>query len=66
MKLRSRFTNMKIFNVLGFGLMIVILKFLVPDLFAGLSNTLLAFFSSVTTILSAVNTHSMTAGYPLQ
>ena len=44
--------------------MIIMLKFLVPELFNGLQNTLLVFFSTVQTVLgAAVHPGSMTAGF---
>ena len=53
---------MNIFRVLGFGLLIVLLKFLVPEIFAGLQRTLLVFFDALQTILGSAKT-SMTAGF---
>lgn len=58
------FTSMKILRVVGFGLAIVMLKFLVPAVFAGLENTLLVFFETVRTILAGSKS-SMTAGFNL-
>ena len=43
---------MKILRVIGLGLAIVMLKFLVPRIFAGLENTLLTFFETLQTILA--------------
>jgi len=42
---------MKIMRVIGLGLTIIMLKFLIPQIFAGLENTLLAFFDSMQAVL---------------
>jgi len=55
---------MKILRVVGFGLLIVMLKFLVPTVFAGLESTLLVFFETIRTILAS-SKGSMTAGFNL-
>jgi hypothetical protein len=52
---------MKILRVLGFGLAIVMFKFLVPQIFAGLQNVLLAFFDTLETVMASAKS-SMTAG----
>ena len=51
---------MKILRVLGLGLLIIMLKFLVPEIFSGFQNMLLAFFGTLQTILGKADT-SMTA-----
>ncbi len=56
--------TMGIFKVLGLALLIIMLKFLVPKIFAGFENTLLVFFDTVQTILSTSKS-SMTAGFAL-
>lgn len=43
----SRQTNMKIFRALGLGLAIVMLKFLMPPVFEGLEDALVALFQTV-------------------
>jgi hypothetical protein len=53
---------MKILRVLGFGLLIIMLKFLVPEIFSGLQNTLLVFFDTIQTVLGSARS-SMTAGF---
>lgn len=53
---------MKIFQVFSLGLLIVMLKFLVPELFSGFQNTLLVFFSTIQGILT-LSQSSMTAGF---
>jgi len=55
---------MKILRVVGFGLSIVMLKFLVPSVFAGLENTLLVFLETIRTVLAS-SRESMTAGFNL-
>jgi hypothetical protein len=42
---------MKILRVFGLGLAIIMFKFLIPRVFAGFENTLLAFFESLQSIL---------------
>jgi hypothetical protein len=44
---------MKILRVFGLGLAIIMFKFLIPRVFAGFENTLLAFFESLQSILGA-------------
>ena len=51
---------MKILRVLGLGLLIITLKFLVPEIFSGFQNMLLTFFRTIQTVLGTANT-SMTA-----
>lgn len=46
---------MKILRVVGLGLAIIMLKFLVPKIFVGIENMLLAFFDSLTSIFSRVD-----------
>lgn len=53
---------MKIFSVFGLGLLIVMLQFLVPEIFTGLENTLLVFFQTIQTILASSQS-AMTAGF---
>jgi hypothetical protein len=57
---------MKIFSVLGFGLLILMLKFLTPKIFTGLENTLLVFFQTAQTILSSGTKSPFTAGFLAQ
>ena len=52
---------MKILRVLGFGFLIVMLKFLIPEIFMGLQNTLLVFFSTIQAVLVTARSN-MTAG----
>ncbi len=44
---------MKIFRVLGLALAIVVLRFLVPELFGALEKTLLTFFEVLQTVMLA-------------
>ncbi len=53
---------MSIFKVFSLGLLIVMLQFLVPEIFSGLQNTLLVFFSTIQGILT-LSQSSMTAGF---
>lgn len=46
---------MKILRVVGFGLAIIMLKFLVPTVFHGIENVLLTFFDTLGAILSRVD-----------
>jgi hypothetical protein len=46
---------MKILRVVGLGLAIVMLKFLVPRIFLGIENVLLTFFDTLGSIFSQVN-----------
>jgi hypothetical protein len=55
---------MKILRVVGLGLTIVMLKFLVPKVFMGLENTLLVFFETIQTVLAS-SRQSLTAGFNL-
>ncbi|MDD4803611.1 MAG: hypothetical protein PHN69_00330 [Candidatus Pacebacteria bacterium] len=43
---------MKIFRVVGFGLAIIIIRYLMPDLFHAIENTLLVFFDTLQSVLS--------------
>lgn len=43
--------SMGILNALGLGLTIIILRFLVPEIFEALEGTILAFFDIIQTIL---------------
>ena len=52
---------MKILSVLGWGLLVIILKFLIPKVFTGFENTLLAFFDTAQSILTS-SRNAMTAG----
>jgi hypothetical protein len=52
---------MKILRAIGWGLLIIILKFLTPKIFSGLENTLLVFFEAAQGILSGSKS-SLTAG----
>lgn len=54
---------MKILSVFGWGLLIIILKFLVPKLFTGLENTLLVFFETVQNVLATGSKYPNTAGF---
>jgi hypothetical protein len=51
-------------KVVGLVMIIVILKFLLPAVFAGAENTLLVFFQTIQTILASSKS-SMTAGWNL-
>jgi len=42
---------MGIFRAIGLGLVIIILKFLMPVVFAGLENTLVVFFDTTQSVL---------------
>jgi hypothetical protein len=42
---------MKILRVVGLGMLIITLKFLVPRMFAGFESTLLVFFDALQSIL---------------
>lgn len=53
--------DMKV-KVVGLVMTIVVLKFLLPAVFAGAENTLLVFFQTIQTIL-ATSKSSMTAGF---
>ena len=59
----SQNNRMKIMNVLGLGLLIVMLKFLVPKIFSGFENTLLVFFDTAQHLLGSGSTYPFTAGY---
>ena len=43
---------MKIFRVIGLGLAIIIIRYLMPDLFHAIENTLLVFFDVLQSVLS--------------
>lgn len=43
---------MKIFRVIGLGLAIIIIRYLMPDLFHAIENTLLVFFDALQSVLS--------------
>lgn len=47
---------MGIFKALGLGLAIIMLRFLVPDIFHALESTLLAFFDVLQTVLTKAQT----------
>ncbi len=42
---------MKILRAIGLGLTIIMLKFLIPQVFAGFENTLLVFFDVLQSVL---------------
>lgn len=42
---------MKILSAIGWGIAIIVLKFLVPTIFAGIQNTLLMFFNTLQAVL---------------
>ncbi|MFA6445749.1 MAG: hypothetical protein WCW14_00670 [Candidatus Paceibacterota bacterium] len=44
---------MKIFRVLGFGLAIIIVRSVMPDVFHAIEQTLLAFFSTLQVVLTS-------------
>jgi hypothetical protein len=46
---------MKILRVVGLGLAIIMLKFLVPTVFHGIENTFLSFLHTLDTIFSVTN-----------
>jgi len=46
---------MKILRVVGFGLAVIMLKFLVPKIFLGIENVLLTFFDALGSIFSRVD-----------
>jgi len=52
---------MKIFGAIALGLTIVILQFLVPDVFLALKNTFLLFFQVLQNALT-LGQHAMQAG----
>ena len=52
---------MKILGAIGLGLAIIILRFLVPEIFSVLEQTFLQFFHILQTMLS-LGEHSLTAG----
>lgn len=54
---------MKILGAVGLGLTIIVLKFLTPAIYRGLEDTLLAFFSTLQSIM-ALNPEFMTASVP--
>lgn len=54
---------MKILQVVGVGLAIIMLKFLAPPVYDGLENTILAFFGALQGIL-ALNPGFMPANVP--
>lgn len=47
---------MKILRVAGFGLALIMLKFLLPRVFAGAENTLLSFFDALQSVLDIAGT----------
>lgn len=53
---------MKIFKVFSLGLLIVMLQFLVPEIFSGFENTLLVFFETIQSVLASSQS-AMTAGF---
>jgi len=59
------FNTMKILRVVGLGLTIIMLKFLVPKIFAGFENMLLTFFDTLTLVFgqtqNALNATSILA-----
>lgn len=59
--LSSKFINMRIFRVLGLGLAIIMIRFLVPEVFHALEDTFLTFFTVVETVLTKVETSPNTA-----
>ena len=59
--LSSIFINMGIFKVLGLGLAIIMLRFLVPEIFHALENTLLMFFDTLQLVLTKAQTGSNSA-----
>jgi hypothetical protein len=54
--------GMKILRVIGFGLLIITIKFLTPKIFSGIENTLLVFFDSMQTVLEKTSA-TQTAGF---
>jgi hypothetical protein len=53
---------MSIFKVVSLGLLIVMLQFLIPEIFSGFQNTLLVFFKTIQTAM-ATSQSAMTAGF---
>lgn len=53
---------MSLFKVFSLGLLIVMLQFLIPEIFSGFQNTLLVFFSTIQTALASSQS-AMTAGF---
>lgn len=53
---------MSIFKVFSLGLLIVMLQFLVPEIFSGFEKTLLVFFGTIQSILASSQS-AMTAGF---
>ncbi|NQV88282.1 MAG: hypothetical protein HQ402_01855 [Parcubacteria group bacterium] len=54
---------MKILRVVGFAMLIISLKFLVPRVFSGLENTLVMFFDAIQRILTLTGKYPLTAGF---
>jgi hypothetical protein len=57
---------MGIFKVIAFGLLIVMLKFLVPEIYQALESTLLVFFGALQKVLANMGSSGMTAGFQIQ
>jgi len=55
--------SMKILRVVGFAMLIISLKFLVPRVFSGLENTLVMFFDAIQRILTLTGKYPLTAGF---
>lgn len=53
--------HMGIRNALGFGIAIILLKFLIPKIFAGMEMTLLSLFDVINLVLTNAK-ESVTAG----
>lgn len=53
---------MKIMRVLGLALFIITLKFLVPEIYSGIKNTLLVFFDTAQSLLAGAK-YPFTAGF---
>lgn len=58
----SRQKKMKIFEALGFVILVLTLKFLTPEIYAGIKSTLLVFFDTAQGIMHGAK-YSMTAGF---
>jgi hypothetical protein len=51
--------NMKILRAIGLGIGIIVLRFLVPEIFHAITDTLLSFFSVLQHTLSAISTDAL-------
>jgi hypothetical protein len=49
-------------NLIGIGLLIIMLKFLTPNLYSGFEGTVLAIFNSIKSLITSADS-PMTAGF---